>query len=284
LGVTSIFASSGACLAFMKLLLALAATIVLAFVVSIGHYANEVRLARAETPELVAQAWARHGKKLSLRGLSSERLDFLLAVEDPAFFRHRGVDLKTPGAGMTTISQGLVKMLYFPGGFRPGIAKVRQTLIAQYAFDASVSKQEQLELFLNVAYMGGSSEGPVYGFSAAARRYFEKEFAALSDAEFEALVAMVIGPNTYVPGSAQHAARVKHIEAYVSGKYRPLCVLDTEYDGKTRGTLAEEAFMVVLRLLTDASPEQRQSSSRSDARPFVAPERLQRASPASAIG
>ncbi len=98
--------------------------------------------------------------------------------------------------------------------------------------------------------MGGSSVGPIHGFSAAARRYFGKEFADLSDAEFKALVAMVIGPNTYVPGSAQHAARMKHIEAYVSGKYRPLCVLDTEYDGKTRGTLAEEAFMVVLRLLT----------------------------------
>ena len=46
---------------------------------------------------------------------------------------------------MTTISQGLVKVLYFPSGFRPGIAKIRQTLIAQYAFDASVSKQEQLD-------------------------------------------------------------------------------------------------------------------------------------------
>ena len=86
MGVTSIFASSGACLTFMKLLLALAASIVLAFSLSIAHHANEVRVARAETRELVAQAWERHGKKLSLRDLSSERLDFLLAVEDPAFF------------------------------------------------------------------------------------------------------------------------------------------------------------------------------------------------------
>ena len=45
---------------------------------------------------------------------------------------------------MTTISQGLVKVLYFPGGFRPGIAKVRQTLIAQYAFDPSVSNRSSL--------------------------------------------------------------------------------------------------------------------------------------------
>ena len=71
---------------------------------------------------------------------------------------------------------------------------------------------------------------------------------------------------------------MKHVEGYVSGKYRPLCVLDTEYDSKTRGTLAEEAFMVVLRLLTDASPERRQGSLRGDAQPFFAPDVQQLAS------
>jgi len=43
----------------------------------------------------------------------------------------------------------LVKLLYFPDGFQKGIAKVRQTLIARYAFDALVSKEEQLALLLN---------------------------------------------------------------------------------------------------------------------------------------
>ncbi len=238
----------------MKLFRTLAATGLLALGVSIGHYVNEVRIARADTPALVAQAWARHGKALALRELTAERLDFLLAVEDPAFFRHHGVDLQTPGAGMTTITQGLVKLLYFPGGFHAGIAKIRQTLIAQYALDALISKQEQLELFLNMAYMGSAANGPIHGFPAAARHYFGKEFAALSDAQFRSLVAMVIAPDTHVPGSVLHTARMQRIEAYVAGRYRPLCVLDTEYDGKTGGSLSEEAFMVLLRLLTDANP------------------------------
>lgn len=238
----------------MRLLLALVGAGVLALGIVTGHYVNEVRVARAETPDLVAQAWQRHGKKLALDELPAQRLTVLLAVEDPRFFHHHGVDLETPGAGMTTISQGLVKLLYFPSGFNAGIAKVRQTLIARYAFDALVPKREQLELFLNMAYMGHSSEGPIHGFPAAARRYFGKDFSELSERDFRSLVAMVIGPDTYVPGSAQLAARMERIEAYVAGRYRPLSVLDTEYDGTTRGTFMEEALMVVLRLLTTASP------------------------------
>jgi len=34
-------------------------------------------------------------------------------VEDPHSFEHGGVDFSTPGAGITTITQGLVKHLYF---------------------------------------------------------------------------------------------------------------------------------------------------------------------------
>jgi membrane peptidoglycan carboxypeptidase len=218
------------------------------------YYAIDVRQARADTPALVAQAWQQHGRKVALRDLSPERRALLLAIEDPAFFRHRGVDLQTPGAGMTTITQGLVKLLYFPGGFRQGIAKIRQTLIAQYALDAQVSKQEQLELLLNIAYLGNSGGRPVRGFADAAQAYFGKPFGELSDREFQSLVAMLIAPNNYLPGSPAHAARMSRIDAYLAGRQRPASLLDVEYDGKAGGTPAEEALMAVLRLATDARP------------------------------
>lgn len=161
-------------------------------------------------------------------------MPILLSVEDPEFFYHKGVDLATFGAGMTTISQGLVKLLYFPDGFRQGIAKVRQSLIAPYALDATVSKEEQLDLFLNIAYLGHSSGEALHGFATAAQSYFGKDFRALSDAEFKSLVAMLIAPNLLIPGSAAHAERMTRIEAYVTGAYHPKCVLDTEYNGRTR--------------------------------------------------
>jgi membrane peptidoglycan carboxypeptidase len=243
----------------LKLLPALGVVVGLAVTGTVGYYLNEVRVARVETPGLVAQAWQRHDRRVTVADLSTERLNILLAIEDPLFFQHHGVDLATPGAGMTTVSQGLVKLLYFPDGFHQGIAKVRQTLIAQYAFDALVPKDEQLALLLNIAYLGHSNGGEIRGFPAAAQRYFGKEFSDLSDAEFTSLVAMLIAPNVYAPGSPAHTQRMRRIQAYLSGAYRPLCVLDTEYDGKTRGTVAEEALMAVLRIVTDASPRAKSS-------------------------
>lgn len=151
----------------------------LLLVATVSYYVNEVRVARRDTPALVKEAWQRYGKDLTLSDLTVRRKYVLLAVEDPAFYRHHGVDLHTPGAGMTTITQGLVKLLYFPGGFKQGIAKIRQTLIAQYALDALVSKDEQLALLLNLAYMGSRDGKPIHGFADAARFYFGKEFQAL---------------------------------------------------------------------------------------------------------
>jgi len=245
--------------------------IVLATVASAGYYLNEVRVARDDTPRLVAQAWQRHDRQITLRDLKPDRLKLLLAIEDPAFFEHHGVDLYTPGAGMTTISQGLVKLLYYPNGFHQGIAKIRQTLIAQYAFDAHVSKNEQLELLLNIAYLGHSNGVEIRGFSNAAQAYFGKEFGTLSDNEFKSLAAMLAAPNHFVPGSPAHAMRMNHINAYLSGSYRPMCVLDVEYDGKTRGTVAEEALMIVLRIITDAQPQTHSVTVSTDAQPIIQP-------------
>jgi membrane peptidoglycan carboxypeptidase len=218
------------------------------------YYANEVRVARNNTPSLVAAASSRYGAQLTLADLSAQRQAMLLAVEDPSFMRHHGVDLATPGAGMTTITQGLVKVVYFPEGFEPGIDKIRQTLIAQYALNALVSKQEQLALFLNISYLGHKDGKPVHGYAQGARSYFGKEFAALTDAEFVSLVAMLIGPNYFRPGTAAHNERVKLVQAYLAGRYQPDGLLDVEYKGKPRGTPAQEALMALLRLVTDAQP------------------------------
>lgn len=233
-------------LALIGMLLLLAAMV--------AHYANEVWVARRDTPALVREAWKRYGRHLKHSELSPHKTSILLAVEDPAFFRHHGVDLDTPSAGMTTITQGLVKLLYFPDGFKQGIPKIRQTLIAQYALDALVPKNDQLDLLLNMTYMGSKNGKPIHGFTNAAQAYFGKDFGALSDVEFQSLVAMLIAPNQLSPGTPAHTERMRLIDAYLSGAYRPASVLDVEYDGKARGSTAEEMLMALLRLITDAKP------------------------------
>jgi membrane carboxypeptidase/penicillin-binding protein PbpC len=239
---------------FVWVLLAIPVIFGIALVLTTAYYFNEVHVARLQTPGLIAAAWSRYGMQLTLADLSSERRAMLLAVEDPTFMRHHGVDLETPGVGMTTITQGLVKLIYFPDGFHPGIAKICQTLIAQYVLDSLVSKDDQLLLFLNIAYLGHKDGKTVHGYANGARTYFGKEFAALTDEEFLSLVAMLIGPNAFKPGTPAHDERMQRIHAYLSGKYEPAGLLDVEYNGKRHGTPAEEALMLLLRIITDARP------------------------------
>ena len=220
----------------------------------VGYYINEVRIARRDTAEFISIAETRYGAELNVSDLSYERETMLFAIEDPTFRRHHGVDLYTPGAGMTTITQGLVKLLYFPEGFRPGIAKIRQTLIAQYALDSLVSKNEQLNLFLNISYFGNENGKAVYGFENAAQTYYGKNFTSLTDDEFLTLVAMLISPNKLKPHTKASLERLNRIKKYLAGDYQPAGVLDFDYNGRRNGSFAEQGLMMFLRFVTNARP------------------------------
>ena len=190
------------------------------------YYTAEVIEAREHTRTAVADALADPDNILSLDDLSEERLSMLLAVEDPAFFSHHGVDLRTPGAGLTTITQSLVKIFYFDG-FKPGIRKIRQTLIARFALDPLVSKEDQLVLFLNYIGLGKGTRG----FAEASEYYFNKTFADLTDDEYLALVAMLIAPATFNVEDypERNARRVSRIEAVIEGEYIPKGLCDLYY-------------------------------------------------------
>ena len=51
--------------------------------------------------------------KFARMNLSAEQIHILLKVQDPGFYSHHGIDLTTPGAGLTTITQALVKKALF---------------------------------------------------------------------------------------------------------------------------------------------------------------------------
>ena len=219
------------------------------------YYVLTVVAARQDTAALVAAALRGNGDRLNTSDLNPERLAWLIKIEDPAFFRHQGVDLSTPGAGMTTITQGLVKLLYFPDGFRAGVSKIRQTLIAEYGLDAQVSKDDQLRLLLNIAYFGEVAGQSVHGFGQASHVYFGKEFDQLSDEQYLELVAMLMGPNAFKPGSQALAERMRRIHEYLAGARKPASLLDVEYNGVQRGSSAQEVFIWLLGRLTHAVPE-----------------------------
>src|SRR5262245_32303757 len=131
------------------------------------YYAVVVINAYIETPEKISKVMASDRMVLKLEDFSDEYMKILLSVEDPAFYSHNGIDLSTPGAGMTTITQGLVKRYYFDN-FKPGvIAKLKQSLIA-LILNRRVDKKTQLQLFVNSVYMGTIDGQDVIGLSDAA--------------------------------------------------------------------------------------------------------------------
>lgn len=162
------------------------------------------------------------GQGVTVAELPDRWIEWLILVEDPAFFTHHGVDMSTPGAGWTTITQGLVK-LHYPGPSRGLLGKPIQSVRA-VVLNRVIGKQEQLTLFLNTAYFGATADGrPIHGFPLAAREIYGRELAELSDDQFIGLVAMLVGPNRFHPirDPSRHAERVGRIRSLIEGTCAP---------------------------------------------------------------
>ena len=184
--------------------------------------------AKQRTPQVLAEAAK---GELRLADIPPRRLAMLLKVEDPGFYRHRGVDFSTPGAGMTTITQSLVKRFYFER-FEPGFAKLEQSLIARFILHPVMPKKAQLKAYLNHSHFGWREGRPVVGLAAAARVYYRRELAQLSDRQFLSLVAMLMAPRDLDPlrKPAANAERVRRIEAMLAGRCAPQGLRDVAYE------------------------------------------------------
>jgi membrane carboxypeptidase/penicillin-binding protein len=180
------------------------------------------------TPAVLAKAAQ---GELDLSDAGPRRLAWIVKVEDPNFLRHRGFDWSTPGQGNTNLTQSLVKSFYFDR-FQPGFAKIEQALIARFVLDPALSKQDQLKAYLNHAYLGQERGRPIIGYAAAARSYYNKPFAALTDDEFLSLLAMTIAPRDLNPRAnpQENKARVARIKRYLAGECAPADRGDIRYE------------------------------------------------------
>ena len=164
--------------------------------------------------------------------LTLRRTAMLVRVEDPSFWTNKGVDFATPGAGMTTLSQSLAKHLFFDH-FTPGLAKGELIVLTRFALYPEVDKQRTLKAFLATAYFGRRDGRSVIGIGPAARQWFGKPLAALSDREFLSLVAMGPSPKTLAPQrhAKANAERVRRIERLLAGRCRPSGMRDVMLEG-----------------------------------------------------
>ncbi len=171
-------------------------------------------------------------RKFEIRShdLSKRQIEILIKVQDPGFYDHGGIDLSTPGAGLTTITQAIVKKLYF-ASFKPGLAKIKQSLIAKFVVNDLISKADQLTLFINTMYFGTVDGKPVVGLESAANAYYHQHLEMLTEEQFISLIAMIVMPGTFhiIDHPEWNKDRTNRIKALVAGKYKPKGLMDQFY-------------------------------------------------------
>lgn len=186
-------------------------------------------------PNLARSQWRHPGGEVHkfevwAADLSTRQTRILVKVQDPGFYHHNGIDLSTPGAGLTTITQAIVKKLYF-NDFRPGLAKIKQTLIARFVVNDMVSKDEQLTLFLNTMNFGDVGGQTVVGLASAANAYYGQSLKSLNEDQYISLIATLVMPGTFhiIDHPEWNKDRSNRIKALMAGRYKPKGLMDQFY-------------------------------------------------------
>lgn len=137
-------------------------------------------------------------------------LNAVMAIEDSDFLNHSGVSYlgltrslikniiqRRYAQGGSTITQQLVKN-YFLTPEKTISRKLKELYLA-VKLESEWTKDQILETYLNIIYMGQSGAFQVSGFGAASQYYFNKPISQLDLPECALIAAIVNNPGTYNP-------------------------------------------------------------------------------------
>jgi penicillin-binding protein 1A len=142
-----------------------------------------------------------------------------VATEDRRFFHHGGVDWRSAGRalvrnvseisvreGFSTITMQVVRNAFLPhlSNERSFRRKLIELELAR-RLERTLTKQQILETYLNVIYLGNGT----YGVEAASRDLFGKSVGRLSLAEAATLAGLAKGPSLYAPRRHPQRARAR---------------------------------------------------------------------------
>ncbi|GGF03162.1 penicillin-binding protein [Stappia taiwanensis] len=146
------------------------------------------------------------GEAVRLEQLPPYLPQAVIAIEDRRFRSHPGLDPiglaramvtnLTSGRlvqGGSTLTQQLAKNLFLQPD-RTLKRKVQEAILAIW-LEATYSKDEILEMYLNRVYFGAGA----YGVDAAARRYFGKSARMVNLAEAATIAGLLKAPSRYAP-------------------------------------------------------------------------------------
>jgi penicillin-binding protein 1B len=146
--------------------------------------------------------------------------DAVVASEDRRFYHHHGLDLRSNfralmvnlraggvREGGSTITQQLARGLFL-GSQRTWDRKLREMVLA-VELEWLLSKDQILEMYLNLVYWGRSDEGGVAGIGEAARFYFDRPVDGLRLPEAALLAGLIPAPNPNSPFRDPRAALIR---------------------------------------------------------------------------
>ena len=105
-------------------------------------------------------------------------------------------------------------------------------MIARFVIDRNFTKEEQLTIFYNYAYLGHRNGQEIRGLANAARAYFNTEFSNLSEDQYLSLVAMLVAPNSFNvdKNPKENSEQVARIRDLLNNSYKPTELTDVFYD------------------------------------------------------
>lgn len=131
--------------------------------------------------------------------------DAIVAVEDQRFFEHNGMDVRrlagviignltnSTTQGGSTITQQLIKKTILTDD--QTFKRKMQEIYLALELEQEISKEQILEEYMNIVYLGGSN----YGVKVAAQDYFGKELNQLTLRECAMLARIIRNPSKYNP-------------------------------------------------------------------------------------
>ena len=142
-----------------------------------------------------------------------------IATEDRRYYYHGGVDWRSAGRallrnisdvgireGFSTITMQVVRNAFLPhlSNQRTLRRKLIELELAR-RLERTLTKQQILEMYLNVIYLGNGT----YGVEAASHDLFGKSVSRLSLAEAATLAGLARGPSLYAPRRHPERARAR---------------------------------------------------------------------------
>jgi len=158
-------------------------------------------------------------KYTPLDEISTDFTDAIVAIEDRRFYEHGAVDLialaratfinlreKQVLQGGSTLTQQVAKNIYFSND-QNFVRKVAELFVA-YNLEKIYTKDEILELYVNVVYYGDGN----YGIKEASENYFRKLPAELSYDEATLLAGLPQAPSAFALSTNYERAKKRQAE------------------------------------------------------------------------